>query len=60
MGGKRKANLYKSNTWIKDRYAPDDLGFEILLKNEIELVPFRNTGEYFNSIILVCNKYDAS
>jgi hypothetical protein len=52
--------VYRALELMKDRYAPDNLGSEILLENEIELIPFRNTGDYFNSIIAVCNKYGAS
>jgi hypothetical protein len=39
---------------MKDGYAPDDLGSEILLENEIELVPFKNAGDYFNSVTNPC------
>jgi hypothetical protein len=52
--------VYRALELMKDRYAPDDLGSEILLENEIELIPFRNASDYFNSISAVCNKYGAS
>jgi hypothetical protein len=52
--------VYRALELMKDQYAPHDLGSEILLENEIELIPFRNAGDYFNSIIAVCNKYGAS
>jgi hypothetical protein len=52
--------LFTGHGVDKDRYAPDDLGSKILVENEIKLVPFKNAGDYFNSIIAVCNKYGAS
>jgi hypothetical protein len=51
--------VYRALELMKDRYAPNDLGSEILLESEMESIPFRNASDYYDSIIAVCNKYGA-
>jgi hypothetical protein len=49
--------VYRAMELMKDRYAPNDLGSEILLEYNIESTPFKNAGDYFDSIVAACNKY---
>ena len=51
---------YKALALMKQRYAPDDLGAEIMFENEMELVHFSNAGDYYNEVVSICNKYEVN